>query len=104
MVCFLQVDGLLIVSNGVAIALGLLRGVGLLGAGAKIGITQAGPEQVARGIHLRGFIQSGDGGFEIARLHGLVGERQFFVQRLYRVDFLGSLFLRFLHLLQLLGD
>ena len=67
-------------------------------------VPQPGPQQVPRGIHLRGFIEGVHGSFEIAGLHGLVGHSQLLVQGLDRVGLLGGLGLLLLHLLQLLGS
>src|SRR6185437_9494399 len=96
-----EVNRFLVIGNRVGITLGLLRCIGLFRSRTQVRISQPGPEQVPRGIHLRGFVKSVHRGFEITGLHGLVGYSKFLVQDLDRVGLLGSLGLLLLHLLQL---
>src|SRR5262249_38264517 len=94
----LQLDRLVVGLDRLAHTFLLFIAVGLLDGRAAIGVAQLEPEQVAGGVHLGRFGQSRDRSIVVTGAGRLVGNGEFFVQRLYGVRFFGCLLLRLLHL------
>src|ERR1700728_8548 len=84
----LELQGLLVGIDGRVETLLFFRGIGLLGSRHAIGVTERGPDEIARRIDLVGRSKIGDSGIEVSGIRGDFCRRQLFVQLSYRVVFL----------------